>query len=108
MGSRSYPSADKLSSYSTAPRNRRRTKNVGEFCIHLIYLQLIFSAFVNKKSFYFNLILIKQSDGKAPVILELWEMQSIPSLPSLPGPLWSGVVAPDKVLSLDEIELFDI
>ena len=31
---------------------------------------------------------------------ELWGMQSIPSLPSLPGPLWSGVVAPDRVLSM--------
>ena len=32
----------------------------------------------------------KQSDG------ELWGMQSTPSLPSLPSPLWPGVVAPDK------------
>ena len=30
----------------------------------------------------------KQSDGEAPVMLELWGMQSIPSLPSLPGPLY--------------------
>ena len=37
----------------------------------------------------------KQSDGKVPVILKLWGMQSSPLLPSLPGPLWSGVVAPD-------------
>ena len=29
-------------------------------------------------------------------MLELWGMRSIPSLPSLPGPLWPGVVAPDK------------
>ena len=26
-------------------------------------------------------------------------------LPLLPGPLWSGVVAPDRVLSMDQIEL---
>ena len=38
----------------------------------------------------------------------LWGMQRTPSLPSLPGPLWSGVVAPDKVLSMAQIELFDI
>ena len=38
----------------------------------------------------------KQSDGGVPVILELWEVQSNPSLPSLLGPLWLGVVAPDK------------
>ena len=27
---------------------------------------------------------------------ELWGMQSNPLLPLLPGPLWPGVVAPDK------------
>ena len=37
----------------------------------------------------------KQSYGEVPAMLELWEMQSTPSLPSLPGPLWPGVVAPD-------------
>ena len=34
----------------------------------------------------------KQSDGEAPVMLELWGMRTTPSLPSLPGPLWPGVV----------------
>ena len=29
-------------------------------------------------------------------MLELWGVQSTPSLPSLPGPLRPGVVAPDK------------
>ena len=29
----------------------------------------------------------KQSDGKVPVMLELWGMRSTPSLPLLPGPL---------------------
>ena len=48
------------------------------------------------------------SDEKAPVMLELWGMQSTPSLPLLPGPLWFGVVAPDRVLSIGQIELFDI
>ena len=38
----------------------------------------------------------KQSDGEVPAVLELWGMRSTPSLPSLPGPLWLGVVAPDK------------
>ena len=37
----------------------------------------------------------KQSDGEAPVLLELCGMQSAPSLPLLPGPLWARVVAPD-------------
>ena len=38
----------------------------------------------------------KQSDGEVPVILEICGMQSTPSLPSLPDPLWFGVVAPYK------------
>ena len=32
-------------------------------------------------------------------------MRSILSLPSLPDPLWSGVVAPNIVLSTSQIEL---
>ena len=32
-------------------------------------------------------------------------MQSTTSLPSLPGPLWLGVVAPDRVLSMGQIVL---
>ena len=38
-------------------------------------------------------------------MLELCGIQSIPSLPSLPGSLWPGVVAPDMVLFMDQIEL---
>ncbi len=32
-------------------------------------------------------------------------MLSTPSLSSLPGPFWPGVVAPDRALSMDQIEL---
>ena len=39
----------------------------------------------------------KQSDGTVSVMLELWGMQSTPSLPSLPDSLRPGVVAPDSV-----------
>ena len=35
-------------------------------------------------------------------------MQSIHLLPLLPGPIWSIVVAPDRFLWIDQIELFDI
>ena len=42
----------------------------------------------------------EQSDGKAPLMLELWEMQSTLPLPSLSGPLWPWVEAPDRVLSM--------
>ena len=38
-------------------------------------------------------------------MLELWGMRSTPLLPSLPGPHWPGVVAPDRALSKGEIEL---
>ena len=47
----------------------------------------------------------KLSDGEVPAMLELCRMRSTPSLPSLPGPPLPGVVAPDKVLSLSQIEL---
>ena len=30
------------------------------------------------------------------MMLELWGMWSTPLLPSLPGPLWLGMIAPDK------------
>ena len=46
----------------------------------------------------------KQSDGEAPVMLEVEGMRSTPSLPSLPCPLWPGVVAPDRVLYMCQIE----
>ena len=42
----------------------------------------------------------EQSDGEAPVMLELWGMRSTPSLPLLLGPLWPGMVAPDRALSM--------
>ena len=40
-------------------------------------------------------------------MLELWGMQSTPSLPLLSGLLCPGAVAPDMVLSIGKIELFD-
>ena len=50
----------------------------------------------------------KQSDGEVPVMLELWRMRITPSLPSLPGPLWPDVVAPERVLSMGQIELSSV
>ena len=43
---------------------------------------------------------IKQSDGKPPVTLELWEIRSTPSLPSLPDSLWPRAIAPDSVIEV--------
>ena len=51
---------------------------------------------------------IKESDAEAPIMLELWVMRTTRSLPSLPGPLSPGVVSPDRVRSMGQIELFDI
>ena len=42
----------------------------------------------------------EQSDSKVPVMLELWRMWSTLSLPSLSVPLWPGVIAPDRALSM--------
>ena len=47
----------------------------------------------------------KQCDGEVPVKMELWETRSISSMPSIPGPLWSRVVAPDRVICMGQIEL---
>ena len=47
----------------------------------------------------------KQSDGQVPVMQGLWGMQSFASLPSLPDPLRLRVIAPDRVLSMGQIEL---
>ena len=41
-------------------------------------------------------------------MLELWGMLSSLSLLSLPGPLWPGLVAPDRVPSMGQIELLDV
>ena len=46
------------------------------------------------------------SDGEGPVP-ELWRMWSIPSLTLLTGSLWPGLVAPVRVLSMVQIELFN-
>ena len=42
----------------------------------------------------------KQSYGEGSVMVKLWEMRSTPSLPSLRGSFWPGVVAPERVLSM--------
>ena len=48
----------------------------------------------------------KQFDvEEAPVMLKPWGMRRTHLLRSLPGPLWPGVVAPDKVLFMSQIEL---
>ena len=38
-------------------------------------------------------------------MLELWEVLSSPLLPSLPGPIWAEMVAPERVVSMGQIKL---
>ena len=47
----------------------------------------------------------KQVEGKTSVNLELWGIWSTPSLPLLPGPLWPGVVAANRVQPMGQIDL---
>ena len=42
----------------------------------------------------------KQFDGEVPAMLGLKGMGSTLSLPLLPSPVWLGVVAPDRALSI--------
>ena len=42
------------------------------------------------------------------VMLKLWGMRSTPLLPSLPGSFWTGVVSPDRVLSMGQIVPFEL
>ena len=51
---------------------------------------------------------LQKYEVKAPVMLGLLGMWNIPLLQPLPGHLWPGVEAPDRVLSMGKIELFDI
>ena len=41
-------------------------------------------------------------------MLEFGGMQSTPSLPLLPGPFWPRLVGHDRVLSMGQIEQFDL
>ena len=51
---------------------------------------------------------IKLSDGDAPLMIELWRMQSTRLLPLFLGPLWPGMVATNRTLYMGQIELFEI
>ena len=47
----------------------------------------------------------KQSDCEVPVMLELWGMWSTPVLQSLLDSYWPGVLIPDRVLSMGQLEI---
>ena len=73
---------------------------VGWVCrIHRLYLFRRVRSLSQRVSY----IYITKSDGEAP-FLEIEEMWSIPSLKLVQCLLWLGVVAPDKVLSMGQIE----
>ena len=48
---------------------------------------------------------MKHSDDKAPLMMELWGIQSTLLMQLLPGSLWPRVVAPDRVQSMGLREL---
>ena len=50
-------------------------------------------------------IYLNKCNDEVPISLELWGVRSSPSLAPLPGPLWPGMVAPDRILSIGPIEL---
>ena len=41
-------------------------------------------------------------------MLKLWGIRSTSLLASLPGQIWPGFVAPDRFVSVGQIELFEI
>ena len=50
----------------------------------------------------------KQSEGEASVMLKPLGNAEYPFIVFAPGPLWPGIVTPDRVLCIGQIELFDI
>ena len=50
----------------------------------------------------------KNQSTNQPVMRENWEMQSTFALLPLSGPFWPGMVASERILSLGQIELFEI
>ena len=75
------------------------------FSCFLCYMYIFCEHFVNNlpnECLGYN---AKQSEGEVSVTLKLWVMQITPSLPSLPGQFWPGVVAPDRALSMGKIQL---
>ena len=72
------------------------TASLNYISVHIYYRK--------EKQLYFHLF-IPVLDGEDPVMLELLGMWRTLLLPSLPAPLWPGVVALDRVLSLGQIEL---
>ena len=53
-------------------------------------------------------VYISKQSGSEGSILELWGMWSTHSLPLIQGPLWPGVVAYNRVLSMGQIDLVDV
>ena len=47
-------------------------------------------------------------NAETPVVLELWRIGKCPSIAIAPRWTVTGVVAQDRVLSMGQIELFDI
>ena len=53
------------------------------------------------------LLMTEKKSEEAPVMLALWGMQNTSLLLPLPGLHGHGVILPDRILSMGQIELFD-
>ena len=71
------------------------------YIIHRLHLCRGVRPLTNKSPGYST----ERSDGEARVMQGLWGMQYTSTLPSLSGPQWLSVVAPNQVLSMGRIEL---
>ena len=100
-----YASAEMQSAYSKALTDR------AELCTMTCWKGL---GLTKKKIIFLNVFFGMVSDTWEIMWRVYWTagcvcgIQSTPSLPSLQGPLWPGVVPPDRDLSMAQIEQFDI
>ena len=72
-----------------------------------IYVQYSVACFL-KFTFHLSIAICTQLYGfkYSCLILEIWGVRYILSLPLLPGPLWPGVVIPITVPNMSQIDLF--
>ena len=73
------------------------------FLILVVFVCCFFFHYVSAKLHLWPDYDTKQSDGEVPEMQWFGGMRSTPSLPLLPSPLWPGVVAPDRTLSMGKI-----
>ena len=61
---------------------------------------MLFAQSAGAVEYTMSVLNMSLNNDEVPRMLGLWGMRSTPSLPSLSAPLWPGVVAPDRALSM--------